>query len=55
MDQLVFVVSGALVLVLIGWRLRGRQMLAATAFGLAFAVMVVWLDHQGLWPASWRR
>ena len=55
MDQAMLAISGALVLVLIGWRLRGRQMLAATAFGLALAVIVVWLDREGLWPNGWSR
>jgi membrane protein CcdC involved in cytochrome C biogenesis len=55
MQQAMLALAGAMVLVLIGWRLRGRQMLAATAFGLALAVIVVWLDREGLWPSGWRR
>lgn len=55
MDQWVGVLFSVLVLALIGWRLRGRQVLAATVFGLAVAVLVVWMDQSGLWPASWRR
>lgn len=55
MDQGMGVLFAALVLLLVGWRLRGRQILAATAFGLAVAVLVVWMDQTGLWPQSWRR
>jgi hypothetical protein len=53
--QWVSVISLLLVLVLIGWRMRGRTMLMATCFGLAFAVLVLWLDQSGLWPQAWRR
>ncbi len=53
--QWISVVSLLLVLVLVGWRMRGRTMLMATCFGLAFAVLVLWLDQSGLWPQSWHR
>lgn len=54
MEQLPYVIAGIAVL-LVGWRMRGRSILAALVFGLAFAVLVVWLDRSGLWPESWRR
>ena len=53
--QWVSVISLLLVLVLVGWRMRGRTMLMAACFGLAFAVLVLWLDQSGLWPQGWRR
>lgn len=49
------VLLAVLVLALVGWRLRGRQVLAAAVFGLAVAVVVVWMDQSGLWPNAWRR
>lgn len=52
--QLVGIVWAVLMLVLIGRFMRGRRILAATAFGLAFAVTVVWLERAGYWPRSWR-
>jgi hypothetical protein len=55
MDQWGWVLLGAAVLVLVGRRMMGRQMLAATVFGLAVVVVVVWMDQSGLWPRSWRR
>lgn len=55
MEQLPCVIAGVAVLLLVGWRMRGRSMLAAAAFGLAFAVIVLWLDRSGVWPEAWRR
>ena len=55
MDQWPYVIAGVAVLLLVGWRMRGRNLLAALVFGLAFAVVVVWLDRSGAWPDDWRR
>lgn len=52
--QLVGIVWAVLMLILIGRSMRGRMVLAATAFGLAFVVTVVWLERAGYWPRSWR-
>ena len=29
--------------------------LLVSLFGLAFAVIVLWLDRSGVWPDDWRR
>jgi hypothetical protein len=52
--QWVGIVWAALVLILVGRFMRGRSMLAATAFGLGLALVVVWLERAGYWPRSWR-
>lgn len=55
MEQWPYIIAGVAVLLLVGWRMRGRSMLMALAFGLAFALVVVWLDRSGMWPDDWRR
>ena len=54
MDRWISLVALVAVLVLIGWRLPGRNLLLAAAAALALAALVVSLDRAGIWPGAWR-